>query len=107
MNGSAGMIEAHKRPYQHAYGIGSSLCALGLAYKAMGLLCFAAGVVAGYFLFQAESGTAIALAPGIAGFVFGSSLFGTGLLIEGIGETLKAVLDTAVNTRVAIDVAGR
>jgi len=83
------------RKYQAAYEVASSLRGVGGVYKLLSLLVLAAGV-AGAFL----SGTLTVGVPSfMAGVVFGGVLYATGLLLQALGETLSAVLDTAVSTR--------
>jgi hypothetical protein len=87
--------------YKVAYGVGGTLKAVGGVYKLLAFIVAAAGVVGGFTLGSLPVGM-LAL---VGAVVFAAILYGTGLLLQAIGETLGAVLDTAVNTRATAEKA--
>lgn len=87
--------------YKNAYDVATSLKGVGGAYKLLSVVV-AAGGVAGAFM---SGSLAVGIPSFMAGVVFGGMLFGTGLLLQALGETLGAVLDTAVNTRASAEKA--
>ena len=89
-------IEQIKREYANGYSISETVSFTGGFYKILAVIVLLSGVLAGWM-----SGGGFGVSLFFGALISGAILYGMGVLVQAIAETLKAVLDTAAHTRVS------
>lgn len=87
-----------RKPYENGYTVAQSVSDLGSVYRVLAAISAAGGLIGLFIRFDFWGFLFV-----VVGVFLAVILSGLGVITRAVGELLRAVLDTAVHTRAAVE----